>query len=263
MDLDKTDKTITVEQRANRFYCKDAQGNPIITAESVYKELKILKANLHLPAPTAAPLIISGIVYTDNARIPPPQAKDRGTVAEKYWPEKERGYGYLDLIHLNGDQPVDLAEGEAKGFDFSEGLSKIGKQAAIKMVSKGKFTLNEGMDVDPATICVLVDGREARQVQNFEGGAGPGMSYAFQPASRELDIQGIGPRNASGAPSRVEMFYCEPPSVMDFNKERHQGARLPTLSEHYAQSPLFTPKWNACSAARQRARAAGAMTTNE
>src|SRR5690606_28038477 len=105
---------------------------------------------------------------------------------------------------------VDISKG-----NFEEGLKQIGEAAALKMEVKSAFQLKDGRQVDPETLCVLVDGRDAKWVPDFTNRV-DGVTYTYRSELREVHLRGVGAINKSGGASQVEIFYCEPRSVIEF-----------------------------------------------
>ncbi len=215
---------------ANRFYCKDAQGHPTVTDETVYTKLREMMAIKGSATKEARPLLISGVLYTDPSTVPttPPA----GEPFPQYFVEKEVGYGYVDMIKLNGGQAADIGKA-----NYDEGLSAIGKQAAVKLQVKTQFQLKDGVSVDPNSICVVVNGREATGVDALEAGH-PGFTYTYSAPTREVLLQGVGATDDKGSASKVDIFYCEPPSVTGANPEKYSHFDLPTIAEHYRNLPV-------------------------
>lgn len=106
------------EGPAANQYCKDGDGNPVVTHTSVLQQLSALKGE--------QPLLVTGIIYTDPDTIP-------------FGSENEVGYGYTDIIAASsGGIAVDLASG-----DYEVGLGHIGMLASIKLELITDFTLSE------------------------------------------------------------------------------------------------------------------------
>lgn len=242
---------LTVEEKANQIYCRDESGQPTITSHSVLVKLRELKkampavepsdeTNMNIisevdgAAPKALPLIVSGILYTTEATVPTKPAPDEKY--PEYFGENEVGYGYLDIIHesdaVDGDLAVDISKG-----NFADGLRRLGEAAARKMAVKSTFQLTEGTQIDPNTLCVLVDGKEATYVNEFSD-LDSGMSYVFQESLREVQVRGLTRTNAKGKASTVEVSYCESPSVLSLAPEVFVPGRMPTLGEHYRSLPV-------------------------
>lgn len=244
---------LTVEEKANQAYCRDENGNPTVTSRSVFIKLRNLMGSSPSPAtnakgqpPVANPLLISGILYSEESSVPTTPAPDEKY--PEYFGENEVGYGYIDIIHDNQGVVVDISKG-----DFDKGLRQIGEEAAKKLEVKSEFQLKEGAEIDPNSLCVLVDGREASETNSSrslstsadtsktpaEAGA-EAATYAFLEDLREVHLRSITSTNQRGDPSKVEIFYCEPPSMNDFERERtpYIETDLPTREEHYRRLPV-------------------------
>lgn len=221
---------LTVEEKANQTYCRDAEGNPTVTSRSVFLKLR----NLQQVAGTekANPLLVSGILYTEDASVPTVPAADEKY--PEYFSENEVGYGYLDMIRDNEGVAVDISKG-----DFETGLRQIGEAAALKLEVKSEFQLKNGAAIDPGTVCVLVDGKDVPRVPDFEPGS-EGLAFSFKADMREVHLRGMGATRADGRPSKVEVFYCEPKSVIEFSPEELPNYVMPTAAEHYRGLPVPT-----------------------
>lgn len=104
---------------------RDCEG---LTAAGLNSRLLSLKGSL--------PLAISGVLYADS---PAPAGN-------------EIGYGYLDVINLNGGVAVDIAND-----DISEGLASIAQLSGQQMEIQTEFTLSH-TGIDPRRIIVTVNG---------------------------------------------------------------------------------------------------------
>lgn len=109
---------------AARF--RDCEG---LTAEGLTNRLALLKGSM--------PLLVSGIIYTDSAA-----------------PEgKEIGYGYTDMIRLNGSTAIDISRD-----DIGAGLAPL---VALGGQTSGQNTFDlSHVNIDPTTLKVTVDGQE-------------------------------------------------------------------------------------------------------
>lgn len=221
---------LTVEEKANSVYCRDAEGNPTVTSRTVFTKLRQLQGIDG--SDTANPLLISGILYTEEASVPTVPAPDEKY--PQYFVENEVGYGYLDIIRDNEGVAVDISKG-----DYEGGMRQIGEAAAAKLEVKSEFQLKNDVDIDPATICVLVDGKDVQRVPDFEIGSA-GLSFSYKSDLREVHLRGVGATRADGKPSKVEVFYCEPKSVIDFSPEELPNYSMPTSGEHYRGLPVPT-----------------------
>jgi hypothetical protein len=221
---------LTVEEKANQIYCRDKDGNPTVTSRSVFVKLRELKKVPGAPTEEAMPLLISGILYTSTETVPKTPRPNEKFI--EYFYEKEVGYGYLDIIRDNQGVAVDISKE-----NFREGLRQIGQAAASKLEVKSEFQLKDGKEIDESTLCVLVDGQEAQQVRDFDSRV-EGMSFLFRPELREVHLRGIGARNGEGGNSKVEVFYCEPLSLLKITPELHYPSDLPTRGEHYRSLPV-------------------------
>lgn len=147
------------EQEAFERYCKDADGNRIITAESVYLAARDFMAG--------SPVEFTGLVYTGP--VVPPGG------------ENEMGYGYLDIIELSSGVAIDLAAP-----DFVELARNLGNSInALAADLKVRFLLSFG-PVNPLSIEVLVDGQPEEFVYDEEDGEVI-LNYAGVPGST-IDI---------------------------------------------------------------------------
>ena len=106
-------------------YCKNQ-----VDAASVYDRL--------LDVQGVNPLLVSAIVYSDNA-----------TLVRSG--ENEFGYGYSDIVRLANGKMVDMAAN-----NIPAGLADIGKAAAIKMNLRSDYTLSY-LNVDVSSIKAEVD----------------------------------------------------------------------------------------------------------
>ncbi len=253
------DTGLSVEDRAKQAYCRDSNGNPTVTPESVYVKLR----NLHRtqaanpkPAATggtpeetslsntspststpvqavdASALMISGILYTNPESVPTVPAPDEKF--PEYFGENEMGYGYMDLIRLN-ESDLDGVTVDISKDNFGDGLKKIGETARWKMEIRSQFQLKEGQTVDPKSICVLVNNTEVQEVTDFRYRV-EGMTYLYKASFREINVRGVGAADKtdkSGRPSKVQVFYCEPPSMISVAPEVYFDAPFPTHDQHY------------------------------
>jgi len=219
---------LTVEEKANSVYCRDADGNPTVTSRSVYEKLRELQ---RIPGTDKAnPLLISGILYTEEASVPTVPAPDEKF--PEYFSENEVGYGYLDLIRDNEGVAVDISKN-----DYETGMRQIGEAEAVKLEVKSQFQLKNSVAIDPATVCVLVDGKDVPRVPDFEIGS-DGIAFSYKSDLREVHLRGVGATRADGKPSKVEVFYCEPKSVIEFSPEELPNYTMPTAAEHYRGLPV-------------------------
>ncbi len=116
-----------LEAPAFKRDCKD------ITPESVLNKVKAHMKN--------RPLLISGILYTNEASMP----KDG---------ENEVGHGYLDLIRLNKGLAIDLS-----GKHYHEGLADIGSLATRRLRLISEIPLEHTENIDPTSLTVAIDGK--------------------------------------------------------------------------------------------------------
>ncbi len=246
------DTGLSVEDRAKQAYCRDANGNPTVTPESVYVKLRNLHRTQSTTAqggaqgspPSAGPgaitattgtvadapaLMISGILYTSPESVPTVPAPDEKF--PEYFGENEMGYGYMDLIRLN-ESDLDGVTVDIAKDNFGDGLKKIGETARWKMEVRSQFQLKEGQSVDPKSICVLVNNSEVEEVSDFRYRV-EGMTYLYKASFREISIRGVGATDKSGRPSKVQVFYCEPPSMISVAPEIYFEMPLPTREQHY------------------------------
>jgi len=222
-------KNESVEIVANRFFCKGGGKDPVITDKTVYAKLQQLMQSSADPT-KGRPLLISGVLYTSPSTVPtvmPPNEPYK-----EYFFEKEMGYGYMDMIRANNGFATDIGKA-----NYDEGLRQIGQAAAAKLQVKSEFTLKDGVAVDTNSLCVMVDGREAQGVNTFANER-DGFTYTYNSDLRQVQLQGVGPTDNNGAPSKVDIFYCEPPSVTNANPEKYSRFDLPTIAEHYRNLPV-------------------------
>ena len=145
-------------------YARDCAG---VTPEAVITALKQLQGD--------RPLLVSGIVYNNHDTYP----RDG---------ENEYGYGYMEMIALNGGISVDMADSE-----YVTGLADIGKLASIKLNLVADFTLAR-TDIDTSSIDVLVDGADAE--------------FVYTALTNEVHVN-----NPGIARSVVDINYCMTPVV--------------------------------------------------
>lgn len=142
-----------------------------ISAERLNTTLRKLKGQ--------QPVTVAGIVYTHESKI------DQRSRSDEWAQENEIGYGYLDLIRLANGLAIDLAAGK-----IAEGLSSIGKLAALKLALRLEFPL-PNMRVNPDTVEVLVDGA---QIEGFR----------YEPKTNQVHL------SEGGRPgSRIEVKFCK------------------------------------------------------
>jgi len=107
-----------------------------ITPAGVHAQFKNLKGT--------QPLIVSAIVYTDPATTPAGG-------------ENEVGYGYTDIVNINGGVLVDMAENNISG-----GMGGIGGQSAFQIGFLASFGLcGPSSDLNVSSLIVQVDGQNA------------------------------------------------------------------------------------------------------
>ncbi|HEX4926176.1 MAG TPA: hypothetical protein VFV50_18930 [Bdellovibrionales bacterium] len=142
-----------------------------ISPERVNKTLRKLKGQ--------QPVTIAGIIYTPSSKI------EHRSKSDEWAQENEVGYGYLDLIMLSNGIAIDLAGG-----NISEGLSSIGKLAALKLALRLEFPL-QNMKVNPESVEVRVDGT-------------PIEGFRYEPKTNQVHL------SEGGRPgSRIEVKYCK------------------------------------------------------
>ena len=118
------------EDSALLKYCKDNEGNFIITPQMVVDRVKEIQEEI--------PYVIGGVLYKSQLTTPMSG-------------ENEIGYGYIDAVNISGGITVDMANG-----DYSDGLANIGRMATVSIQPANDFNLNSSK-VDPNTIEALVD----------------------------------------------------------------------------------------------------------
>lgn len=148
---------------------RDCKG---VSAEGVYSQLRKLKGDM--------PITLAGIVYTPESRIRTDDRTDEWSV------ENEIGYGYLDLIRLSNGILIDLAAGK-----IAEGLSAIGKLAAMKLDLRLEFPIANNMKVKPESVEVKIDSR-------------PTSNFRFESATNQVHLT-----EGGQAGSKIEIKYCK------------------------------------------------------
>lgn len=150
------------EVQAFKEVCFLDNGKTLLTPNHVHKALIKTKGQM--------PVILSGILYTDNNNIPKTgKAESKGASFE----ENEAGHGYLDLIRLANGEAQDLGGGIV-----GDKLAAIGDLSAFKMNFEHAFLLlkSDGSPVtdysgiDTATLTVEVyDAKGANLLRTFKG----------------------------------------------------------------------------------------------
>jgi hypothetical protein len=118
-----------IELPAKRKFCTSNAG---ISPENVIARLEQIQ--------NGRPLVIGGMIYSNPDRVP------RGL-------ENEVGYGYLETIHLAGNNGlvIDLADGH-----LDEGLGRLGKFTSRRLELQESFPI----DTKAGSHVVRVDGRQ-------------------------------------------------------------------------------------------------------
>ncbi|MBT4763135.1 MAG: fibronectin type III domain-containing protein [Bdellovibrionaceae bacterium] len=137
-----------------------------INPESVISQLQDLKQE--------APLLLSGIIYTDNETLPATG-------------ENEIGYGYLETVQQSNGILVDLADG-----NYDSSMQQIGFLAVKKLNLLTEFPLSHA-DFDQSTLKVLVD----RQP----------VAFSYQSVPNEIHIEAA---LVGGERSEIYISYCQP-----------------------------------------------------
>ncbi len=139
---------------------RDCKG---ITPESVYSKLVS-----HMKD---RPLLISGIIYTDNLTL----NKDG---------ENEVGHGYLDLINLNKGNAIDLANSS-----YLEGLKSIGNLTSQRLQLFDRIELEHTQNLNPDSLKVDIDSKSVEAIIEDE------------------NVLLIGDLGSAG--SEIKISYCE------------------------------------------------------
>lgn len=121
------------EVSAKNKYCKDTEGNIIITPESVLNLVKEVNGD--------KPLVMGAVIYNNAATIP-----SKG--------ENEIGWGYKEIVELSGGITVDMASG-----DYGNGLQNLGTIATASVKPENLFNIKTArLDLD--SVKVTVDGSD-------------------------------------------------------------------------------------------------------
>ncbi len=190
--------------RTDEIYAWDTFCTPeSITAKSVYEKLLRLKAEDSTvrsagSKPVAKPLLISAIVYTQT----PTEAEGRAR-GDKWEQENERGYGYLEMVEMNGNS---IGAGGIKGVavdigrdDIAGGLERIGRAARAKLALKTEFPIHPGPrdgSVDGASVRVWVDGSELINTPKNK-------LFQFDANTQQVNLFAPG-----GPGSMVRIYWC-------------------------------------------------------
>ncbi len=150
------------EASAYQTYC----ANSGVNAASVYSRLREAKGDL--------PLVVAGLVYTNNATLP-------------HYGENEKGLGYLETIALANGLAVDLANG-----DYEASLAQIGTLTTVSLTLITDVILIEPY-VITNSITVKVDGQPA--------------AFTYNPITKTVHLLAPG-----GAESVVDITYCTDPN---------------------------------------------------
>ncbi len=194
-DMNMHDKVRTDEIYAWDTYCTSES----ITAKSVYEKLLRLKAedsNYRSAGtkPVAKPVLISAIVYTETPTEAETLARrDKG---DKWEQENERGYGYLEMVKMNGANGVAVDIGRD---DIAAGLERIGRAARAKLALKTEFPIHpqpgDG-SVDTNSVRVWVDGTELRNTPSSK-------QFEFNHETQQINLFMPG-----GPGSRIRIYWC-------------------------------------------------------
>ncbi len=145
-----------MEVKAFNSICRVGSNGSALNYEQVLRSLKRMKGEM--------PLIISGIMYTDNNKLPNRTGKESKGASKE---ENEAGRGYLELIAA--------ADGEVHELNsnYAEKLAKIGDLAAFKMQYQNAIPLvdvsgqpvDRVQDIDPNSIRIdIYTDRSQRQL---------------------------------------------------------------------------------------------------
>jgi hypothetical protein len=237
----------SVEKTAGDFYCRGGNGKAQVNSRSVYAKLRSLERNTKSGAITngADTLLVSGILYPTDASVPTQMRPDEKY--PEYFNEKEIGEGYLTMIELNKGTVADMKDPNVK-----EGLKDIGKTAAQKFKVDKPIKLGNVKKVDPNTVCLTAaysqgSMAEVPQVANMATEV-DGVSYVYDQTNQTVFLRAVGTANGQSNPSKLSVFYCEPPSVIDFRHEIWSWEDVPTPAEHYRNLPVP----NACKTLKSR-----------
>jgi hypothetical protein len=158
----------TLEDIAREENCRvtDAQGQSHwLNAQYMHQRLKAFKG--------AQPVSVGAIVHTKKTlKNLLPRAED------------EYGYGFAELVALNQGELVDIRDK-----DYTEGLERLGRNAAATMTIYQKFALTH-TDISPSSLGVKVDHQNRTE---FSWLADEGVVFV---------------KDAGTARSLVEINYC-------------------------------------------------------
>lgn len=119
------------ENKARDKYCRDENGNYIITPQVVLNKIKEVNGQ--------KPLTLGAVIY-NNAETMPING------------ENEIGYGYKEIVELAGGITIDLATG-----NYGDGLERLGRLAQASVQPENEFNLKTS-PVDLSSIQVTVNG---------------------------------------------------------------------------------------------------------
>ena len=121
------------EERAHEKFCRDSEGNLIITPAGVLAKIKEVNGE--------KPLVLGAVIYNNKNTMP-------------ISGENEIGYGYKEIVELSGGITIDVANG-----DYGDGLTNLGTIAQASVKPENTFNL-KASGIDMASVKVSVDGTE-------------------------------------------------------------------------------------------------------
>lgn len=119
------------EPKARDKYCKDSEGNYIVTPNGVLDLIKEVNGD--------KPLVVGAVIYNNEATVP-----NGG--------ENEIGYGYKEIVEAAGGITIDMADG-----DYGDGLERLGVVAQASVKPENSFNL-KASNIDLNSVNVTVDG---------------------------------------------------------------------------------------------------------
>ena len=164
-----TDGDYSTEVKVTMADCFSAsQTAQLITAQSVYMQVQNLMQN---GSGGTNPFLIGGVIFTNPAQ-------KSGASEEEY------GWGYNDLIQLDGGPAVDL------NGNIAAGLTQIGQMTTtiLNLVTNFTPSLN---NLNPNSITVTIDGQAT-------------TNFTYQPSINQVNIPSPG-----HAGSVVNINYCQ------------------------------------------------------
>ncbi len=116
------------EYQAFNKYCKNPDGSPVVTSESLINALRSAKQD--------KPVILTGIIFLSEEAI------HKKNFQDAYRLEHEVGYGYKETIEKADGQAVELADR-----NFGEQMAKLGLFSNIRLSFVNKFQIMESPDL--------------------------------------------------------------------------------------------------------------------